>query len=134
MEQLMPALDRLNQPWVEDPQAVGGDSYCIFLADSKQQLRKALRLIDRAFENFDGKTFDRVDEAEDEIHSVLGVSSIAHEVNYCRWEGDVQVLAGLGIELRVAELPRDVFRVRLKRITSGVNTSSTSKSAKAMRR
>jgi hypothetical protein len=35
MEQLMPALHRPNQPWVEDPTAEGGDEYRIFLADSK---------------------------------------------------------------------------------------------------
>lgn len=134
MEQLMPALDRLNQPWVGDPQAEGGDAYCIFLADSKQTLRKAVRLIERAHENRDGDNFDPVDEAEYQIHCVLGVSSIAHDVKHWQWEHDVPILAGLGIELRVAELPRAVFRVRLKRINSGVNTSSTRSSAKATRR
>jgi len=130
MEQLMPALDRLNQPWVGDPQAEGGDAYCIFLADSKQKLRKAVRLIERAYENWDGQDFDRADEAEYEVHAVLGVSSIAHDCTHWSWEHDVRVLAGLGIELRVAELPRAVFRVRLKRMAGGVIASSARKPGK----
>jgi hypothetical protein len=134
MEQLMPALDRLNQPWVEDPQAEGGDEYRIFLADTKQKLRKAVRLIERAYKKLDGQNFDPVDEAEYDIRHVLGVSSIAHDWKHWEWEGDVSILCDLGIELRVVELPRAVFRVRLKRIAGGVNTSSTGKSAKVARR
>jgi len=124
----MPALDRGGRL-----QALGGDAYCIFLA-SNQTLRKAARLIERAYEDFDGENFSRVDEAEVEVYCVLGVSSIEYAVKCWRREVDVPILASLGIELRVAELPRAVFRARLKRIISGVNTSSTRRSAKATRR
>lgn len=105
--QLMPALDRLHQPWVEDPTTDGGDDYRIFLAANKQKLQSAVRLIASAYEKWnegDGPD-DIVNEAEYEAHSVLGVSSIAHDWKHWQWEADVPILAGLGIQLRVAALP-----------------------------
>ena len=117
MEQLMPALDRLRQPWVEDPTA-GSDEYRIFLAESKHTLRKAVRLIEQAYEKCnDGEApDDLIYEAEFDAHHVVGVSSIAHDWKQWDWRHDVPILAGLGIELQVAKLPRAAFRVRLRRI------------------
>jgi hypothetical protein len=130
MEQLMPALDRLNQPWVEDPTAEGGDAYRIFLADSKQKLRKAVRLIEQAHENWDGVDWHLVDEAEHEVRSMLDISLIAHDWKQWQWEDDVPIFGDLGIELRVAELPRAAFRVRLKRLSGRVNATPARKPAK----
>jgi hypothetical protein len=116
MEQLMPALNRLNQLWVKDPTAEGSDAYRIFLSNDRQKLRKAVRLIEQAYERCDDdqEPDNVIAEAEYEVHNVLRVSSIAHDWKHWQWETDVPILAGLGIELRIAELTAATFRVRLR--------------------
>ncbi len=127
----MPALDRLNQPWAADPTAEGGDDYRIFLADSKLKLRKAVRIIERAYEKWNGGEGPDVlvDDAEHEVRKVPDVVSIEHDWKHWQWENDVPILASLGIELQVSELPSAAFRVCMKRIASGSSARSARKPA-----
>ncbi len=119
MEQLMQALNRLKQPWVADPSAEGSDDYRIFLAEDKKKLRKAVKIIERAYEQANGQADEDeadsiIEKAESQVLYELGVSSIAHDWKDWDWEEDVQVLADLGIELVIAKLTDGAFRVRLK--------------------